>query len=147
MNEGINYQPSFMFQLNSPLTLQQRPQVEPTSPILTLHLLCDLGQVTICKIEMIIMPGRVVVRIESECVKETAQFLAHSKDPIKSRYYFPSILPPSPNEWWDPFHTQTILDLWPGYPLPSEFPFPHILYDFSLHHHRDWPMRTLQNPI
>lgn len=39
-----------------------------------------------------------------------------------------------------------MLDLWPGHPLPSEFPFPHILYDLSLHHHRERPLGTLQNP-
>lgn len=55
--------------------------MEPKIPIPTLHLLCDVGQVTpltltlglpICKIEMVIMSGRVVVRIEYECVKDSA---------------------------------------------------------------------------
>lgn len=35
-----------MFQLYSPLTLQERPQVEPKIPTPAVHLLCDLGEVT-----------------------------------------------------------------------------------------------------
>lgn len=145
MNEGINYQRGFMFQLNSPLTLQQRLQVEPMSPILTLHLLCYLGQVTISKLRWSSCLAGLLwglkVNVSRNLLSEWHTVKTQSRVNIIFPQFFhlPQLSGKTPC-------IQTVLDLCPGHPLPSKFPFPHILYDLSLHYHREWPLGTLQNP-